>query len=64
MKPLPRVAVSFFGFIQKYVVAVDKSTGEINFLKLGKDFKIKRKRTSKNMFVKSIKINQNEVISK
>ncbi|MRJ11277.1 hypothetical protein EDL98_09345 [Ornithobacterium rhinotracheale] len=26
------------GFIQKYVVAVDKTKGEINFLKLGKDF--------------------------
>ncbi|MGP6558186.1 hypothetical protein ACT4R9_03755 [Ornithobacterium rhinotracheale] len=26
------------GFIQKYVVAVDKTKGEINFLKLGEDF--------------------------
>lgn len=26
------------GFIQKYVVAIDKSTGEINFLKLGETF--------------------------
>lgn len=26
------------GFIQKYITAVDKTTGEINFLKLGQDF--------------------------
>jgi hypothetical protein len=26
------------GFIQKYVVAVDKTTGQINFLKLGSGF--------------------------